>query len=488
MLKHIVITITAAAISLFTMGTASAMISEPDVVYYGTAASASAGSIVSIRLNGASAPVTSFSVGADLSYQLRVPMDAVGARLPDTARTGDTAVIYIDGVTAASVIIPARGSVVRLDPAKRDQDEWAKLHPGDDGSGDLNGNGRTDLEDFLAGLDPAVVPIVTLSTLADNSTTKYPVLNVGGTAGIDAGLKSLTVNGTTATMTADGGFSAAVVLAEGPNVITVTAVDNLDRKSIKTRTITLDRTAPGLTITAPADNGVTDQVVSTITGSVDATSTVTVTLNDDTPLVATMDQNTFSGTVNLASGMNTLHITATDLAGNSSSAKRTMTYDTIVPRLAITQPAQDGLVTAPTVTVTGTVSDSLVTGSVLITTGTGTYIPAVTSGSFSQAITLPSEGTHSITVTATDAAGKTSTVVRNVIRVVLGDLDENGSVDVLDALKVLRIAAGFATPTALEAERADVAPLVDGIPRPDGKIDIGDVVVILRRAMGLTDW
>lgn len=488
MLKHLA---TAMMINvtliLITTGMAQAKISEPDVVYYGAAATASAGSVVSLRLDGASAPLVVYTVGADLSYQLRVPMDALDPRLPDTARTGEAAVIFIDGVTAASVLLPDKGSIVRLDLMKRTREEWAKLHPGNDGSGDLNGNGRSDLEDFLAGLDPAVVPILTLSTLAENATTKYPVLNVAGAASSDAGMKRVTVNGVQTAVTADGGFSAAVVLAEGPNVITVTAVDDLDRKANTTRTIILDRTAPALTISLPADNSMTDAVVSTITGSVDAASTVTVALNSDTPLAATMDRESFSGTVNLTEGMNTVQITATDLAGNTSSAKRTITYDALLPRLAITQPAEDSIVTAPTVTLLGTVSGGLATGSVVITAGTETYTPVVTNGSFTQVITLP-DGASGIVVAGTDGTGSTSTVVRNVVRLFLGDLDQDGDLDTADALKALRIAAGIDIQTETEMTRGDVAPLVDGKPSPDGKIDIGDVVVILRSAAGLLSW
>jgi hypothetical protein len=34
----------------------------------------------------------------------------------------------------------------------------------------------------------------------------------------------------------------------------------------------------------------------------------------------------------------------------------------------------------------------------------------------------------------------------------------------------------------------DVAPLVAGKPQPDGKITMGDVVVILRKSIGLVIW
>jgi hypothetical protein len=68
-----------------------------------------------------------------------------------------------------------------------------------------------------------------------------------------------------------------------------------------------------------------------------------------------------------------------------------------------------------------------------------------------------------------------------------GDFDGNG-IDVSDALRALRITAGLNIPTGADSAHGDVAPIVNGRPQPDGKIDIGDVVVILRKAVGLISW
>jgi hypothetical protein len=69
-----------------------------------------------------------------------------------------------------------------------------------------------------------------------------------------------------------------------------------------------------------------------------------------------------------------------------------------------------------------------------------------------------------------------------------GDLTGDGIVDIADALRTLRIAAGIVQPTSAEITHADVAPIVNGLPQPDGKIDISDVVAILRKAVGLMTW
>ena len=68
-----------------------------------------------------------------------------------------------------------------------------------------------------------------------------------------------------------------------------------------------------------------------------------------------------------------------------------------------------------------------------------------------------------------------------------GDVEGNGTVDINDALLALRMAAGLVTPTTQQMSVADVAPLVNGTPQPDGKIDIGDVLVILLKVVGMVN-
>jgi len=69
-----------------------------------------------------------------------------------------------------------------------------------------------------------------------------------------------------------------------------------------------------------------------------------------------------------------------------------------------------------------------------------------------------------------------------------GNLTGGTSPSIADALKALRIAAGLITPTQSDLDHGDVAPLVAGVPAPDGKIDINDAIVILRKSVGLVSW
>ncbi|WP_068671739.1 dockerin type I repeat-containing protein [Thermosulfurimonas dismutans] len=69
----------------------------------------------------------------------------------------------------------------------------------------------------------------------------------------------------------------------------------------------------------------------------------------------------------------------------------------------------------------------------------------------------------------------------------LGNRD--GRINIGDALVVLRFALALETPTIEDKCHADVAPLSpDGTPQPDGQITIGDALVVLRKALALIDW
>lgn len=69
-----------------------------------------------------------------------------------------------------------------------------------------------------------------------------------------------------------------------------------------------------------------------------------------------------------------------------------------------------------------------------------------------------------------------------------GDLNGDGTVAMIDALIALRIVVGLASASPTQLASGDVAPLVQGRPAPDGVIDVGDVVVILRKAVGLLSY
>ena len=69
-----------------------------------------------------------------------------------------------------------------------------------------------------------------------------------------------------------------------------------------------------------------------------------------------------------------------------------------------------------------------------------------------------------------------------------GDANLDGVVAAADVLLVLRILTGQYTPTPLQQQHMDVAPLVGGVPAPDGELNTGDLLLIQRKAMGVVGF
>ena len=96
--------------------------------------------------------------------------------------------------------------------------------------------------------------------------------------------------------------------------------------------------------------------------------------------------------------------------------------------------------------------------------------------------------TTTIKYFAVDLAGNQEASIKQETWTVVPDGNLGYGGNVQDALKAMLIATGVVQPTTFDLQHGDVAPLVAGKPAPDGKIDIGDVVVLLRRAVGLWSW
>ena len=347
----------------------------------------------------------------------------------------------------------------------------------------------------FTGVLDTVAPTLTLSTLADKSITNNATLNISGTVlDSDSGIKSLAVNGKSVSVATNGTFSTALTLVAGANTITTIATDNVNNQTTDTRTITLDQAAPILTVTAPPDNSFVSQLPITLSGSVNESGTVNMKLNNGASQTVPVDGNTFTTSATLAVGLNTIDLTATDLAGNTSSVKRTVIYDNTKPTLAVTIPTQDINTNQNTLNLQGTVSDTLSSTTVSIIMDGQTFTPTVTNDSFQQLLAFSALKQYAIVVTATDQAGNSSTVQRNVIfEGMSGDVNGDKNINVFDALLTLQYAVGLVehnTDNDLKYKSfADVAPLdATGKPKGDGVVNVFDALAILRHAVGLDAW
>ena len=119
----------------------------------------------------------------------------------------------------------------------------------------------------------------------------------------------------------------------------------------------------------------------------------------------------------IGDGNHTVTVDATDNDGNAATQKSTtFTVDTIPPTLNVTSPTEGMITSTAALTVSGTTNDATSSPVKVTISLNGTDQGAVTvggDGAFSKAVTLK-EGANVIVVTATDAAGKSSSVTRNV--------------------------------------------------------------------------
>jgi hypothetical protein len=105
--------------------------------------------------------------------------------------------------------------------------------------------------------------------------------------------------------------------------------------------------------------------------------------------------------------------------------------------------------------------------------------------------TFSAAGSKTAYAWAKDAAGNVSSSRSASITITLptetapsGDINGDSTTNVADALLALQIAVGKVSPSAVQLARGDVAPMVNGKSMPNGKIDIGDVIVLLGKATG----
>ena len=129
-------------------------------------------------------------------------------------------------------------------------------------------------------------------------------------------------------------------MSDGQHTVKVSVSDNDGNPATSsTITFTTDTIAPTLTITNPADNGsfvssASLTVMGNTSDSTSGTPTITIKLNNADQGAVTVSNGSFSKTVTLVNGANTIVITATDKAGKVTTITRTITLDSSSPVIA----------------------------------------------------------------------------------------------------------------------------------------------------------
>lgn len=229
----------------------------------------------------------------------------------------------------------------------------------------------------------------------------------------------------TSSYTQDGHYYPVQVKAEDDagNVTTVDSTHSTLGESLRLQVV--EKVAPVITINSPTSGAFLDnstpQITFTVTDNDSGVAEGTIKLTIDSTEYTTEITKTpmeggyncsYTPTVALADGEHTITVNASDNDGNAATAQSvTFTVDTVPPTLSITTPVEGLVTNVAELTVTGTTND--ITSKPVTVTVNNEEVAVNGDGSFSKTITLTS-GANQITVVATDKAGKSTTVTRNV--------------------------------------------------------------------------
>ena len=321
---------------------------------------------------------------------------------------------------------------------------------------DTNGASVSKSHDFTIITD--AVPAVSLNTPFTDGVVNSSEALAGGTlsgsTGVNGAGQTVTVQigseTLTATVDANGNWSVNVPssvlgnLADGSTVpVVVTATDRVGNENVLNSSIEIDKTPPAITV---GNIGGTDNIVNAAeaAGSLALNGTATpydpdnpqyvvVQVNGQTYNALVQPNGTWSVTLpagalnGMPDGPASVTVTATDAAGNTSSAKGTFTLDASpvnAPVVTLNPVSDNNFVGADEIidplTISGTVQNVEVGRPVTVVLNGITYNTTVQAGGV-WSVTVPVEaleavpdGVREVVVTVTDAAGNTDDATQNV--------------------------------------------------------------------------
>ncbi|KAB8044655.1 Ig-like domain-containing protein, partial [Janthinobacterium aquaticum] len=365
-----------------------------------------------------------------------------------TAEAGSTVTLYdTDGVTVLGTAVVAGNGSWSMTSSVLAGGSHALSVKATDAAGNTSAASAA-LQIVIDTAAPAAPATPVLSSASDNGTSNSDGITsitrptITGTAEAGSAVTLYDTDGVTVLGTAvvagNGSWSiTSSVLAEGSHTLSVKATDAAGNTSASSPalTVTIDTTAPAtpaVPVLSPAsDNGVSnsDGITSvarpTINGRAEAGSMVTLYDTDGVTVLGTTTADAVGAwsitSSLLADGSHLLSVRITDAGGNTSSASAALTVmiDTSAPAAPATPllapgsdngaSNSDGITSVSRPTITGRAeAGSIVT--LFDTDGVtvlGSTVAAV-NGSWNITSSVLGDGTHSLTVRATDAAGNRS--------------------------------------------------------------------------------
>jgi len=200
-------------------------------------------------------------------------------------------------------------------------------------------------------------------------------------------------------------FTPIQPLSDGSHTMIVQAGDFAGNLATTAWSFSIDTTAPRLDISSPTPGLVTSAATVTVAGQTEPGASVSIGGSG----VFVDGAGAFSASVTLIQGTNTIDVSATDALGNTAATSLTVVSDSTAPAVSLLR-SSAGLLTSKDLTVvSGVVSEA----SSLTVAGIPAMVHA--DGSFEVPVSL-TEGSNSIAIVATDAAGNQGSASLTVTR------------------------------------------------------------------------
>ena len=359
-------------------------------------------------------------------------VDLVADGLIYTVTSAESVTSYLGTSAAAAMVAGAAALVLSNQPGMSPQDVKATLI---DSAEDINsagwdaatGWGRVDAYAALTSEIPDVdttLPNVSM-TYPANGATVSGSLTMQASASDNAGVESVAfaVDGVTKCTDTAAAYSCSwdsATAANGSHTLRATARDEAGNSkshsiSVNVQNTTSDTTLPSVSLTSPASGATVSGTTAIAASASDNVGVAKVEFYVDGALRASDTTSPYSyswNTTTSSNGSHTVMARAYDAANNSRSASRTVTVsnstsDTTLPSVSITSPTS-GATVSGTLTIQASASDNVgvqsvtfaVDGSTKCTDTTASYACSWDSNTVSN-------GSHTLTATARDAAGNT---------------------------------------------------------------------------------
>ncbi|WP_409994334.1 Ig-like domain-containing protein [Enterobacter genomosp. O] len=312
---------------------------------------------------------------------------------------------------------------------------------------DSAGNSSTQTHDVVVNTASVVLTVNTLSgdDVINAAEAGVSLVINGSSAQFASGTQvTVTLNGKsyTATIQSDGSWTTTVpaadvgALADGASYqVAVSAQDSAGNSASATHTISVDTTAPVVSIATLSGDDVLNaaeaQQPLTVHGSssAEAGQTVTVTLGGKTYTATVANDGTWTLDIpaadlaSLREGALTVTASVNDKAGNNGQTTHTLTVDTVAPTVTISTVADDDIVNNAEQLAGQTVSGTTTAeqGQTVSVSFNGHSYQATVGADGSWSVFVPgrdflglSDGDYTITATVSDKAGNPGSATHDV--------------------------------------------------------------------------